>query len=154
MTNTDLANALGVGVRTLERYLERGLTRPSEGEVLDGWVTRAKRWRRTNKKPPGPQAKRKKLDALEQQRLIKNKLLEMQLAEKRGELHSSKECEASDARRWAMVMDAIKMAGTRLARRCGNQNPTPETLQIVYDEEVALSIEAMKRGALDELDDT
>jgi len=156
MTNAELAKALGVAVRTIERYRSEGMPLPAASESLADWRKRANAWRRDRRRLPGP--RKRNVDGapgreggyLEEKRKLECAKIELELAELRGELHSSKECEAADAKRWAMVLDAIKVAGNRLARRCGNQDPSPEILQQAFEEEVSAMLEAMKRGQLDQ----
>lgn len=149
MTNTELASELGVGVRTLERYFERGLARPKDGEAIADWGKRSRRWRRLNRKPPGPRAKRAEAgelggDALERQRRLRAELLEIQLAERRGEIHSTKECEAQAIRRLQELRNALGMLPDQLARAL-YQAPSPDAIKVRVEEAIRRVLEALSR---------
>lgn len=150
MTNEKLAKALGVVARTIERYRSQGMPLPNDGESLSEWRKRAQNWRRENRRLPGPRKRATtsggEAKGLDRIRELKARILEIELAELEGRVHSQEDCERDDAKRWGQVMDAIRMAGARVARRCGNQNPSPEQVQEIYDEEVRVAIERMKRA--------
>ncbi|MFN3242078.1 MAG: hypothetical protein ACE37K_11245 [Planctomycetota bacterium] len=154
MTNGQLAKALGVSVRTIERDRAKGMPLPANGEAIKAWAKRAKAWRAEQRRIPGPRKAKASIEEqkpskpLERKRLADAKRAELELAKAEGLLHSKEECEREDAQRWAQVMNALRMLGPRLARRLGNVNPTPEFVQEVYDEEMSLAIETLKRESV------
>src|SRR5688572_29239558 len=52
------ATALGVGIQTLFRYHRLGLTYPAEGESIEVWGARARRWIDQNVRRKGPRKER------------------------------------------------------------------------------------------------
>lgn len=157
-TVLELSKALKLSTRTVERELARGMPRPAEGQSLKDWAKDAKKWRADNRGLPGrPKSLAKNVlqrgkadDPLDRLREANAKRAELALAKEEGRLHSKDECERDDAQRWAQVMNALRMLGPRFARRLGNMDPapTPDFVQEVYDEEMALAVEALKRGAV------
>lgn len=149
MTNDDLARALGVNTRTLERYRKRGMPWPAAGQPLEEWAKIATAWRTANRRKPGPRARRPDADglggdALEQQRRLRNELLELQLKEKRGELHSTKECEALAVRRLQELRNAFAMLPDQLARAL-YQAPSPDAIKARVEEELRRIFEVLSR---------
>lgn len=150
MTNEQLAEALRVNVRTIERDLRRGLPRPADGEDLPAWVERARAWKRENRRKPGPRPKAAPADAevaaMARYRVAKAELAELQLAERRGELHSQKECEAARVQRFGEVAAAMLGIGQAIARKCANQ--TAEVVLMVVNEEVRRRLQVLADGGL------
>lgn len=147
MTNEDLAKLLGTNVRTIERYRLRGLTPKAPGETAEAWIERAKAWRRANRKKPGPQGAKTgdQKDADLRYRLAKAEIAELDLAERRGDLHSKKECEGQSVRRFADLRAAFSLLPQRLARRA-YQAPSPETIQEIAEAEVRRCLELLANG--------
>jgi phage terminase Nu1 subunit (DNA packaging protein) len=150
MTNEQLADALGVNVRTIERDRRRGLPLPGADEALADWVTRAKAWRQANRRKPGP---RPAADgsaaadvAMTRFRIAKAELAELQLAERRGELHSQKACEAERVARFGEVAMAMLGLGQAVARKCAHQ--TAEVVLMVVNEEVRRRLQVLADGGL------
>lgn len=149
MTSDDLASALGVALRTFERYRKRGMPQLADGQAVDEWVEVAQQWRDANRKKPGPRAVRVSSDAaggdaLERQRELRNKLLELQLAERKGELHSTKECEAMAVRRLGELRNAFAMLPDQLARAL-YQAPTPDAIKVRVEEHLRRIFEVLSR---------
>ena len=149
MTSDDLASALGVALRTFERYRKRGMPQLADGQAVDEWVEVAQQWRDANRKKPGPRAVRVSSDAaggdaLERQRELRNKLLELQLAERKGELHSTKECEAMAVRRLGELRNAFAMLPDQLARAL-YQAPTPDAIKLRDEEHLRRIFEVLSR---------
>ena len=149
MTNDELAQKLGVAVRTFERYKKRGMPAPADGQAVDEWVAAAQQWRTANRQKPGPRAKRSAEgveggDALERQRELRNKLLELQLSEKRGELHSTKVCESLAVRRLQELRNALGMLPDQLARAL-YQAPTPDAIKVRVEESLRRVLEVLTR---------
>lgn len=149
MTSDDLASALGVALRTFERYRKRGMPQLADGQAVDEWVEVAQQWRDANRKKPGPRAVRVSSDAaggdaLERQRELRNKLLELQLAERKGELHSTKECEALAVRRLGELRNAFAMLPDQLARAL-YQAPTPDAIKVRVEEHLRRIFEVLSR---------
>ena len=100
-TNEELAAALGVSVRTIPRMRKRGLPAPTDGEDLQEWAKRAEAWRRESRKPPGRPVDKsiEEQDADARWRLARAIKIELEVEEKKGNLHSKAQCEAAHARR-------------------------------------------------------
>ena len=149
MTSDDLASALGVALRTFERYRKRGMPQLADGQAVDEWVEVAQQWRDANRKKPGPRAVRVSSDAaggdaLERQRELRNKLLELQLADRKGELHSTKECVAMAVRRLGELRNAFAMLPDQLAR-AHYQAPTPDGIKVRVEEHLRRIFEVLSR---------
>lgn len=144
-----LAVALGVSTRTINRDLTRGLPRPMRTESMEDWAKRAREWKKTNRRPAGRPVEKPKpateAEADVRYRLAKAELMEIQLAKAKGELHSQIECEAVTARRMLEVRTACAQLPDKLARRL-YQAPSPDAIKIVVEEELRRCFEALADG--------
>ena len=138
MKRQQLAKALDLDVRTLQRYLGRGMPAPAEGESLPEWVERASKWKAENKKAPGP----KKSPASEKREQLELEILEEKLSKlrlenetQRGDLHSKKQCEAEEERNYLQVAQALISVGAKVARKC-YQAASPDVVQVIVDDEI------------------
>ncbi len=156
MTNEQLAEALRVNVRTIERDRRRGMPLPVDGEAIAAWVERARAWKRENRRKPGPRAKAAPGDAetaaMARYRIAKAELAELQLAERRGELHSQRECEAARVQRFGEVTVAMLGLGQAVARKCAHQSA--DVVLLVVDEEVRRRLQVLADGGLPDDGDT
>lgn len=146
-----MAAALGVNVRTIERDRLRGLPLPTDGEDQAAWVTRAREWKRANRKKPGPRTVRaaagdSEAAAVTRYRLAKAALAELQLAERRGELHSQTACAAERVQRFSEVGIAMLGLGPAVARKCANQSA--DVVLLVINEEVRRRLQVLSEGGL------
>ena len=150
MTNEELAAALGVSERTIPRMRKRGLPIPMEGEDLKAWAIRAEHWRKTNRRPPGrPRDKEPTPDEAESDarwRLARAVKLELEVAEKKRELHSKKQCEAEHTRRVQEMTIGMMGVGQAVARRVYNR--TPDIVQAIIDEEVRRRLQVLSDGGM------
>lgn len=148
MTNEQLAEALGLNVRTIERDRLRGLPLPADGEDLAAWATRAKAWRKSTRKRPGPRptatAGDSDIIAMTRYRVAKAELAELQLAERRAQLHSKEECESVQVRRYQEMCNAFASIGDALARRLYQQSP--DAIKVIVEEEVWRRLEIVAAG--------
>lgn len=125
-------------VRTLHRYLGRGMPAPADGESLAEWVARASKWKAENKKQPGP---RKSPESEKRERIeleiLEEKLSKLRLENEtlRGDLHSKKQCEAEEERNYQQVAQALISVGAKVARKC-YQAASPDVVQVIVDDEI------------------
>jgi phage terminase Nu1 subunit (DNA packaging protein) len=154
-TQHQLAESLGITVRTLQRYLDRGLPPAAPGETLVHWIARAKPWIAANRRKSGP----KKLvagdglpvapggttDQLERWRRFRADREELELQARRGQVHSKAECEQEAVRRLAELVAGCKMLPDRLARRWGHAIP-PDEVKETVDSELREIFDAFARG--------
>ena len=148
MKRQQLAAALDMDVRTLQRYLGRGMPAPKDGESLQDWVTRASTWRAENKKAPGP----KKSTQSEKRELLELEILEVKLARlrleydlQRGDVHPKKQCALQQEQDYQLVAAALLPLGGRLARKC-YQAASPDVIQGIIDEEVRRCLAIISAG--------
>jgi phage terminase Nu1 subunit (DNA packaging protein) len=138
----ELAAALDLDVRTLQRYLERGMPEPTEGETLDAWKARAEKWRTANRHAPGPKP-RSKTSALDKAELRKKqaeaKLRELDLAERQGKLHSVPECHDLQVGRYQEL--AAAFAGFARAMKHRVHLVPPDEVEQILDDEVRRRLE-------------
>ena len=149
MNNEQLAKALGVNVRTIERDRLRGLPLPADGEDPAAWATRAKAWRKTTRLKPGPRSRLAPGDAetsaMVRYREAKAQLAELDLAERRGALHSRLDCETLAVRRLQDLQAAFAMLPDRMARRL-YQAPSPEFIKLQLAEALRHCFEVLASG--------
>lgn len=147
-TNEELATALGVSSRTIPRLRKRGMPLPAEGEDLQEWAKRAETWRRENRKPPGRPVDKsvEEQDADTRFRLARAIKIELEVEEKKGNLHSKKECEAAHTRRCHEVTISMLGLGQAVARRCYQR--TPDVIQEIIDEEVRRRLQVLAEGGI------
>lgn len=147
-TNEELASALGVSVRTIPRMRKRGLPAPAEGEDLQEWAKRAATWRRENRKPPGRPADKsiEEQDADARFRLARAIKIELEVEEKKGNLHSKRECEAAHARRCHELTISFLGLGQAVARRCYQR--TPDVIEQIIDDEVRRRLQVLADGGI------
>lgn len=149
MTNEQLAKALGINVRTIERDRKRGLPLPADGEDLSAWAVRAKAWRKSTRLKPGPRARLAPGDAetaaMVRYREAKAELAELDLAQRRGELHSRHTCEALALRRLQDLQSAFAMLPDRMARRL-YQAPSPDWIKEQLTEALRACFEVLANG--------
>lgn len=144
-----LAAALDVSTRTINRDLTRGLPRPMRTETLEDWAKRAREWKTQHRRPAGrPREKEKPATEAEadvRYRMAKAELMEIKLAEAKGELHSQRECEDVTIRRLQEVRTACAQLPDKLARRL-YQAPSPDAIKLVVEEELRRCFEALADG--------
>lgn len=149
MTNEQLAQALGVNVRTLERDRKRGLPLPADGEDAAAWAVRAKAWRKATRLKPGPRARLVPGDAetsaMVRFREAKAQLAELDLAERRGALHSRHDCEQLAVRRLQDLQSAFAQLPDRMARRL-YQAPSPEWIKQQLTDALRHAFEVLSSG--------
>lgn len=145
MSKEQLALALGVNVRTLLRYCARGLTTPVGDESVEAWVARANEWRRSNRGRAGRKAEPRsdgEQSANLRYREAKAELAELDLAERRGELHSRVECERTFVSRCAELRAAFSLLPQALARKL-YQAPSPDAIALVVEQELRRIFEVL-----------
>jgi hypothetical protein len=149
MSDQEQAAALEITERHLKRLRKAGLPEPKRRESLAKWKSRADAWREANRKRPGPRAKRPAaaggdVDGLERGRLLRAELLELQVAERRGELHSTKDCEAAAVKRLAELRNAFVRLPDQLARAL-YQAASPDAIKRRVEEELRRIFEVLSR---------
>lgn len=150
MKNELLAKALGVNVRTIQRDRAQGLPMPAAGESVASWSRRARKWKRSARKTPGPRPVRppgrtESEAAVLRWQEARAERAAMELAKFRAGLHSRCDCEAGIARRVADVQLAFKNLGSTLAR-LAFQAPSPDAIQAIVNEEVSRLTAALRAG--------
>jgi hypothetical protein len=153
--NAKLADeTLHVDAVTIGRYLKRQptpLTPPAEGEPIEAWAVRAQRWRAENLKRPGPKPRAARGSELDRAELRKKRaeaaLKELELAERREEVHSVPECEELQVRRFQEMSRAFAGFANALAPRLHMQSI--EAIAVILDDEIRRRIEivAPRQGA-------
>lgn len=151
-TNQQLADALGLAVRTVQREKGRGLPLPAAGEHLASWAARARAWRAAHKQRTGP-----KVDPAaagdqvglahwnlryRQARALRETLA---LQRERGEVHSKADCEREQVQRLLELRAFFVQLPDRLARRLF-QAPSPEAIKVEVEAELRHAFEALQRG--------
>jgi phage terminase Nu1 subunit (DNA packaging protein) len=141
-----LAVALDVSTRTINRDLTRGLPRPMRGENLEDWATRARQWKTTHRRKAGRPVEKERpaseAEADARYRMAKAELIEIQLAKAKGELHSRVECEEQRTRLCAELSAAFQHVPDSLARRC-YQAPSPDAIKLVVQEVIRRCFEVL-----------
>lgn len=147
-TNDELAAALGVSARTIPRMRKRGMPAPAEGEDLQEWAKRASVWRTENRKPPGRPVDKsiEEQDADARWRLARAIKIELEVEEKKGNLHSKAQCEAAHARRCHELTISFLGLGQAVARRCYQR--TPDVIQQIIDDEVRHRLQVLADGGI------
>lgn len=149
VTNEQLAEALGLNVRTIERDRLRGLPLPADGEDLAAWATRTRAWRKATRKAPGPRPRvpsgAPEALAMTRFRTAKAELAELELAERRRQLHSQQQCEELHVRRLQDLMAAFQLLPDRMARRL-YQAPSPDFIKLQLTQELRRCFEVLSNG--------
>ena len=146
----ELAAALGINVRSLQRYRSRGLELPAEGEAIEAWAPRAKEWIGRARQKTGPKIESgtdaEKLRHWDwRYRRARAEREELNLRIARGEVHSKAECEREQTLRFQDLNAAFAMVPDKLARRL-YQAPSPEAIKIVVKNEIRLAFDNLVRG--------
>ena len=143
-----LADALGLEIRTLQRNRKKGLPLPAEGEATAAWAPRAMAWlaeQRARKKPP-----RKRPDpaerALTRIRNANAKLAELRLKKAQGELHSLKACDEQFERRLGRLTNVFFQLPDKFARKLF-QAPSPDHIKLVVEQELRAAFELLHSDA-------
>jgi phage terminase Nu1 subunit (DNA packaging protein) len=143
-----MAAALGLHVRTMQRWLNAGLPEPTDGEDLKEWATRAHAWRKASRKPRGRPVEKtpEEQDAETRFRLARAIKIEIEVEQLKRTLHSREECEAEQARRCHEVAISLIGVGQSVARRCYQR--TPDVIQQIIDDEVRHRLQVLADGGL------
>ena len=143
-----MAQALGVHVRTLLRWLKLGAPEPAEGEELQAWASRARAWQQAQRKPRGRPAERSEVaqDAEERFRLARAIKIELEVQKLKEELHSRAACEAEQARRCHEIAISFLGLGQAVARRCYQR--TPDVIHQIIEEEVRRRLLILANGGI------
>jgi phage terminase Nu1 subunit (DNA packaging protein) len=143
-----MAAALGLHVRTMQRWLNAGLPEPTDGEDLKEWATRAHAWRKASRKPRGRPVEKtpEEQDAETRFRLARAIKIEIEVEQLKRTLHSREECEAEQARRCHEVAISLIGVGQSVARRCYQR--TPDVIQQIIDDEVRRRLQVLADGGI------
>lgn len=143
-----MAAALGLHVRTMQRWLQAGLPEPTDGEDLKEWAARANAWRRASRKPRGRPVEKtpEEQDADTRFRLARAIKIELEVAQLKSALHSREECEAEQARRCQELAISLLGLGQSVARRCYQR--TPDAIHQIIDDEVRRRLQVLADGFL------
>jgi hypothetical protein len=143
-----MAEAVGVHVRTLMRWLNAGAPEPAEGEELQAWASRARAWQQAQRKPRGRPPERSEVakDAEERFRLARAIKIELEVLQLKQELHSRADCEAEQAQRCHEIAISFLGLGQAVARRCYQR--TPDVIHQIIEEEVRRRLLILSNGGI------
>lgn len=129
-TNPDLAEAVGLSERQLQRHKAFGMPLPRAGEALTKWAARAWKWIDTNRAPVGPKSQQgdpndptSMAHYNRRYRAARASLAELELQRARGDVHTTAECHAETVQRLAALTAHLRRLPAELAPRLAHRPP-------------------------------
>jgi|SRR5712671_1234743 len=145
------ATAIGLNLRTLQRYRAAGLPKARPGEGARAWGKRAEDWlaanrQRTGPKPAPPTGTEADDFRLWDTRFRKARAIEktMAIEQLRGKLHSIEDCEREQALRLLELRSVLMALPTKMAARLMHAE-SPEFIRATIEEEIRQALEQLTR---------